>query len=69
MLNYIILRSCVSWNWHHSASCEWARTCVTTQINIDIAKIIGECNQCVKCKLPFFQVNATKLNHKASEVW
>jgi len=42
---------------------------MATQINIDIAKIIGECNQRMKCILPFFQVNVTKLNHKVREVW
>jgi hypothetical protein len=36
--------------------------------NTDIAEIIGECNQCMKYKLPFFQVNVTKLNHKVREV-
>jgi len=41
---------------------------MATQINTDIAKINGECNQFLKCKLPFFQVNVTKLNHKVREV-
>ena len=41
---------------------------MATQINIDIAKITDECNQCMKCKLSFFQVNVTKLNHKVMEV-
>lgn len=41
---------------------------MATQINIDIVKTIDECQQCIKCRLSFFQVNVMKINRKATEV-